>query len=48
MGMGFVVQVGDTADVAPPPPGTQFCGKVSKRTGPPVRNPFVYGGCVAH
>lgn len=47
MGMGFVVQIGEPEDMPGPPPGTQFCGTVSKLMGPPVRNAFVSGGCAA-
>lgn len=41
MGMGFVVQIGNTSDVPPPPQGTQFCGVVPQLRAPTVQNPFV-------
>ncbi|CAN8063568.1 unnamed protein product [Agarophyton chilense] len=36
MGMGFVVQIGEAADIPDPPGGTQYCGTVSKISAPPV------------
>lgn len=47
IGMGFVVQIGEPHEMPPPPPGTPFCGTVSKLMGAPVKNPFVSGGCAA-
>lgn len=40
LGMGFVVQIGEADEIAPPPPNLPLCGADATVFSPEGQNPF--------